>query len=72
MNCTSPSQMKYLGTDLSDMLLMTGTKELLEASRDENWGIGLALQDDQLWEKSSRKGVNLMGKILMRIREHLK
>jgi ribA/ribD-fused uncharacterized protein len=54
-----------------EALLKTGNKVIGEASRDSFWGIGKALSDngvlDRQWE-----GNNLLGVVLMEIREQLK
>lgn len=59
--------------ELLKLLLATGDKILAEASPyDQCWGIGLSkdhkdAQDPKLW-----RGDNLLGKVLMQVREDLK
>jgi ribA/ribD-fused uncharacterized protein len=48
--------------DLRDKLINTGDAELVE---ENNWG-------DRIWGTVSGKGKNLLGKILMKVRDELK
>lgn len=48
--------------DLKQRLLNTGNEELVEGN---NWG-------DKIWGQVNREGKNLLGKILMRVREELR
>lgn len=58
---------------LKDLLLSTGHKVLAEASPyDKIWGIGLEAANPDSADPTKWKGDNLLGKILMRIREELR
>jgi len=55
--------------------MITETKDLIivEASPfDRIWGIGLGVEDDNATDESKWKGKNLLGKVLMKVREDLK
>lgn len=59
--------------DLKEKLLATGNKELVEASPyDTVWGIGLSPEDPRIHDRSKWRGQNLLGKVLMRVREDLR
>ena len=46
--------------------------EIMEASpSDKLWGVGRGLRDPNLWDKAKRQGENVMGKVLMKVRENL-
>lgn len=54
-------------------LLNTGTKELVEASPyDKVWGIGMSKDDNGVEDRRNWKGENLLGKVLMEVREEIK
>lgn len=54
-------------------LLATGDRILVEASPfDKVWGIGLAPNDPLALDRKNWKGTNLLGEVLMMVREHLK
>ena len=54
-------------------LLDTNDKTLVEASpTDKIWGIGLKWDNDKVLYENNWKGLNLLGKSLMKVREHLK
>ena len=56
--------------DLMDLLLNTKDAILAEASpQDKIWGIGLDAQDPESKDPASWRGQNLLGKILMQLRE---
>ena len=58
--------------DLKYKLLSTGDKLLAEASPyDKIWGIGLSGDEIVAWNTETWKGTNLLGKILMRVRDEL-
>lgn len=53
-------------------LLDTGNRELVEASpRDRVWGIGMGVTNKDIEDKTKWKGRNILGKILMRVRDHI-
>lgn len=57
--------------ELKDFLLSTGNREIVEASPVDNiWGIGFS--SDNAMENINKWGQNLLGKILMKVREVLK
>ena len=59
--------------DLKAILLSTGDKTLVEASPvDIIWGIGLHWDDDKVLDESQWRGMNLLGKALMEVREILR
>lgn len=53
-------------------LLETNDTDIGEASTDITWGIGKRLNDPSAFKKETWSGKNLLGKILMRIRNELK
>jgi len=54
-------------------LLETGNKILVEASPyDIIWGIGLEEDDERILNEREWKGQNLLGKVLMEVREKLR
>ena len=53
------------------MLIETGNREIGEASLDPKWGIGLSLSNPDTMAREKWTGDNLMGKILMKIRNEL-
>lgn len=54
-------------------LLGTGSSILAEAAvHDCTWGIGLSLSDPSSKDPSQWRGTNLLGNILMQVREHLR
>ncbi|KAK8147223.1 hypothetical protein G3M48_001978 [Beauveria asiatica] len=56
---------------LMDMLLATGTKELVEASpTDRIWGVGYSAKNAPA--NRAKWGKNLLGKVLMEVREVLR
>jgi len=53
--------------------LATGNKTLVEASPlDKVWGIGLAVEDSRVHDPKQWQGLNLLGKVLMRVRDELR
>jgi ribA/ribD-fused uncharacterized protein len=58
---------------LKATLLSTGDKTIVEASPyDTIWGIGLHWEDDRVLDESKWRGMNLLGKALMEVRDILK
>ena len=49
-------------------LMKTGDKVIAEATRDTHWGIGMNLADEAVLYQTSWHGDNVMGQILMKIR----
>lgn len=59
--------------ELKNALLLTEDKILVEASPyDRIWGIGIHYADDDCLDPSNWKGLNLLGEVLMEVREILK
>jgi len=62
------TQNKYL----YNILIDTKDCYLVEASPyDKIWGIGLAPNNDKVLDKKNRKGLNLLGKCIMRARDDI-
>jgi len=60
-------------SDLKERLLLTGDRILAEASPiDLIWGVGLKSFDDNILDIKNWKGKNLLGEVLMSIRDILK
>ena len=58
---------------LADYLLATGDKVLVEASPvDRVWGIGLAADDKKATQPERWRGLNLLGFVLMEVRDRLR
>lgn len=58
--------------DLKGRLLSTGNKILVEASPyDKIWGVGLSASDDRILDEKNWQGQNLLGQVLMTVRELL-
>lgn len=63
---------KFSNPNLRKTLLDTGNRTLVEASpRDLIWGVGLAETSPLIQYPNQWKGLNLLGKTLMRVREEL-
>lgn len=53
-------------------LLNTGTTQLVEAAKNDSfWGIGVHLRDPDIFEKKEEWGSNILGRILMMVRQRL-
>ena len=58
---------------LRKKLVDTGNKALIACNvHDKYWGVGMKLQDKSVCDKSKWKGQNVLGNILLRVRENLK
>ncbi|KAI9654266.1 MAG: hypothetical protein M1831_005431 [Alyxoria varia] len=73
---TSEHRRGEMGTgrneSLKELLLRTGDAELVEASpEDEVWGVGFGAEEASRVPRE-RWGLNLLGKVLMRVREGLR
>ncbi len=63
----------FQNTRLKNILLNTGDKMIIEANpKDTRWGIGLSAEDDRVLDESQWQGENLLGKVLMQVRDELK
>lgn len=59
--------------DLRELLLETGDKLIAESNpMDRVWGIGICKSDKDVMNKMEEWGENLLGKIMMEVREELK
>ena len=59
--------------ELLEELLSTGNKTLAGAfPRDVKWGIGIAIDDPERFAPAKWRGENLLGKILMEVRDELR
>ena len=56
---------------LGNFLISTGNKKILECSYDKVWGIGVPLKDKDCLKEDKWNGENLLGEILMSIRDKL-
>lgn len=64
---------KFSIPELKKEILSTEDKILVEASPfDYIWGVGLGEDDPRILEPKQWKGLNLLGKVLMEVREHLR
>jgi hypothetical protein len=60
-------------SELRNYLLETGSKTLLEASpRDTFWGTGVPLTHRNVLAEETHKGQNVLGRILMSVREQIR
>jgi ribA/ribD-fused uncharacterized protein len=58
---------------LKEALLSTGNRTIVEASpEDRIWGIGMHWTDEGVLDEKNWKGLNLLGKALMDVREKLR
>ena len=59
--------------DLLKQLLATEDKVLVEGSPfDKIWGVGLIYDCEEIVDEENWKGLNLLGKVLMRVRTDIK
>lgn len=59
--------------DCKQTLVETGTSMLAESTAfDKIWGTGIAIWDEKFAEIDEWKGLNLMGKVLMKVRAAMK
>lgn len=64
---------KFSVPHMKAKLLETENKTLVEASPfDKIWGVGLSENDPRIFNESEWKGQNLLGKVLMKVREDIK
>lgn len=65
--------LKFQQNEIARQYLMsTGNLELVEASTDSIWGCGVSINDHKLNDRRMWRGNNLLGKILMKVRENLR
>ncbi|MFW5962440.1 MAG: NADAR family protein [bacterium] len=58
--------------ELKKLLLKTGDRKLVEASPyDKIWGVKMSMDDPNILNKDKWRGLNLLGKALMEVREEL-
>jgi len=56
---------------IRNKLILTGKKILVEANPyDTIWGVGLSEDDDAILDEKNWRGQNLLGKVLMKVREN--
>ena len=59
-------------TDLLVELIGYGDREIVEASADDKiWGIGLAVNDPKIHDKTNWEGTNWLGEVIMKVRKDL-
>ena len=59
--------------DQRETLLSTGDRVLVEGSPyDKIWGVGLHWTDEEILDDKNWKGLNLLGKALMEVRDKIK
>jgi len=62
---------KYKDEKLQGILLSTNNLIIVESSPvDKIWGVGLSKEDPRILDENNWKGLNLLGKVLMRVREY--
>ena len=66
-------QRKFMDDDLFKLLLSTGEKVLVEGSPvDKIWGVGLKYDSQEILDEENWNGLNLLGKVLMRVRDDIR
>jgi ribA/ribD-fused uncharacterized protein len=64
---------KFSTPYLKKFLLDTGDREIVEASpTDRIWGIGMAENDPDRFDKSKWRGTNWLGEVIMQVRDTLR
>lgn len=59
--------------ELIDEILLTSNKIIVESSnKDTFWGCGIRIDDPLLFDSNNWTGKNMLGKVLMRVRELLR
>jgi ribA/ribD-fused uncharacterized protein len=62
---------KYKDEKLQGILLSTKNLIIVESSPvDKIWGVGLSKEDPRILDEKNWNGLNLLGKVLMRVREY--
>ena len=62
---------KFRKPELQEILLATGNKCLVEGSPfDKIWGVGIAFNDDRIFDEKNWRGQNLLGKALEEVRAY--
>ena len=64
-------KVKFRNTTLAKLLKDTGAKHLAEARKDDSWATGIPLYNKSAFDKKKWSGKNLLGKILMEVRDEL-
>ena len=64
-------KVKFRNTTLAKLLKDTGAKHLAEAGKDDSWATGIPLYNKSAFDKKKWSGKNLLGKILMEVRDEL-
>ena len=60
-------------TKLKNLLLGTGNTIFVEASpKDKIWGVGIAMNDERVFDQKNWQGANKLGKVLMACRDRIK
>jgi len=66
-------QRKFMEETLLKQLLDTGDKILVEGSPyDKIWGVGLKYDSEEILDEKNWNGLNLLGKVLMRVRNDIR
>ena len=66
-------QRKFMNEDLLQQLLATEDKVLVEGSPyDKIWGVGLVYDGETILDEKNWDGLNLLGKVLMKVRSEIR